>query len=157
MWSFLVKYVLSETNGALIAIVAFFVVLFSFVLFAANADGWRFGLIGVLCLCVLTANDFLSRPKRHAPKTVETETPDETRLHMMAALADDCLTTYIVTRYDIPDVLKASVKDHTILPETLALYTGDLKTAKTLTETGKVMQSVLKHLNTTSSRRGNVS
>ena len=146
MWSFLVKYVLSETNGALIALVAFFVVLFSFVLFAANADGWRFGLIGVLCLCVLTADRFLSRPKRYARPTAEKETPAETRPRMIAALADDCLTAYVVTRYGIPDVLKESVRNHTILPETLALYTGDLQTAKILTETGKMVRSVREHL-----------
>ena len=157
MWSFLVKCVLSETNGVLIAFVAFFVVLFSFVLFAMNADGWRFGLTGVLCLCVLTANNFLSRPKRPLPPAVTKTEADETRISMITALADDCLTAYIVTRYDIPDVLKTAVERRTIAPETLALYTGDLKTAKILTETGKVTQSVREHFNTTTSRRGNVS
>lgn len=164
MWLFLFKILFAETNRAFISGVALFVVLFSFSLFALNADGWRFGIIGLGCLGILSLNDLLSRLIGPSIKTSvpniflnDFSSNDFKRFFQILIIIQKIFTQILVKKYALPDSVQNALKNETLTPQALSLFTKNLSEAQSILQIFHTLNVLKKTFNTMSSFHENVS
>lgn len=124
----LLKLFLTRTERGLCAAFAFAVLFCAFVLYLSGRDGWRLGLIGIICLSILkmpaVLKTLLSPFRREPPRADEPPIKPAANIQPLATGAKSLLRDYLTDKYDLPPALVAAMRENETaqVKETLGYY-----------------------------------